>query len=491
MENATRTLTEAHAGRPKDWDEVFRSLDYDREPERGRPLLRGLCFEVREVPGKPRTLRFTGSDETEDRHGDVISVDGWDLAHFQRNPVFLWTHDYLAPPVGKAVGVQVRDGKLEFDIEFADRDTFEFADTVFRLYKGGFLRATSVGFMPHEWVTEDLDEDGNAVGAEVTKPAVRKRRRYTKQELLELSAVPVPANPNATIQESLNRAVKRGVITAREAVHFERQAAEPKMAIPFKHYPLDPEDAEWDGPAEIAGAEVDDLRLIAAWFDAGAPDVKTSYKLPHHRAGNKNTVWNGVRAAMGALLGARGGVDIPDADRRGVYDHLASHYEEFEKEPPEFRQYSEEEMAKLADDGLITNPYEERKDPRSGGNAKHLEPLLQEVAGQLVAIAERIRAALEDEEPGDMPEGQAGGDGASLRSVAEDVRGLRTEIQALAAQLNVLRGTVALGPSAVPDDGLYGQLLGMGREIRGALGVAPVMAGAAGASAMGAIREEG
>jgi hypothetical protein len=40
---------------------------------------------------------------------------------------------------------------------------------------------------------------------------------------------------------------------------------------------------------------------------------------------------------MAALLGARGGVQIPDADRRGVYAHLERHYRQFDKEPPELR----------------------------------------------------------------------------------------------------------------------------------------------------------
>jgi len=35
-----------------------------------------------------------------------------------------------------------------------------------------------------------------------------------------------------------------------------------------------------------------------------------------------------------ALLGARGGVDIPSGDKRAVYNHLAAHYKEFDKVPP-------------------------------------------------------------------------------------------------------------------------------------------------------------
>jgi hypothetical protein len=55
---------------------------------------------------------------------------------------------------------------------------------------------------------------------------------------------------------------------------------------------------------------------------------------PHHRA-DGTLVWNGVAAAMTRLL--HPATDIPDTDRRGVYNHLAAHYRQFDKEPPEFR----------------------------------------------------------------------------------------------------------------------------------------------------------
>jgi hypothetical protein len=54
----------------------------------------------------------------------------------------------------------------------------------------------------------------------------------------------------------------------------------------------------------------------------------------------------GVQAAMSALLGGRGGVDMPDDERRGVYNHLAKHYREFDKEPPEFRAVNAETIRK-------------------------------------------------------------------------------------------------------------------------------------------------
>jgi len=108
-----------------------------------------------------------------------------------------------------------------------------------------------------------------------------------------------------------------------------------KAAIPYRQTPKAPEDDPWDGPAEVAAADVSDLRIMCAWYDAENPDLKSSYKLPHHRAGGEHAVvWRGVAAAMAALLGSRGGVDIPEADVPAVYRHLARHYDEFGREAP-------------------------------------------------------------------------------------------------------------------------------------------------------------
>lgn len=110
-----------------------------------------------------------------------------------------------------------------------------------------------------------------------------------------------------------------------------------RKAIPYKDLGMAGEDSPWNGPKEIAAAEVEDLRVMAAWVDPEDKDNKSGYKLPHHRNSDKKAVWRGVKAAMGALLGARGGVDIPSADRRSVYNHLSKHYDEFEKDAPSFR----------------------------------------------------------------------------------------------------------------------------------------------------------
>jgi len=75
------------------------------------------------------------------------------------------------------------------------------------------------------------------------------------------------------------------------------------------------------------------------WYDGKKPEDFGSYKLPHHRVIDSQlvVVWSGCHAAMGALHGAREGVDIPEDEQQGCHNHLAKHYAMFGEEPPEMK----------------------------------------------------------------------------------------------------------------------------------------------------------
>ena len=139
------------------------------------------------VPGATRTRRFVFSDSTVDHSNDSIEAAGWLLDTFRANPVALFAHDSSALPIGRAANVSVQNKKLVGDIEFADADTYPFADTVFRLVSGGFLKAVSVGFKPKKWkLTSDTNRP---YGID-----------FKQQELLEISVCPIPANPSCLIE---------------------------------------------------------------------------------------------------------------------------------------------------------------------------------------------------------------------------------------------------------------------------------------------------
>jgi len=41
-----------------------------------------------------------------DRHGESVSVDGWNIDNFKKNPVLLWAHDHSVPAVGEVVRIE-------------------------------------------------------------------------------------------------------------------------------------------------------------------------------------------------------------------------------------------------------------------------------------------------------------------------------------------------------------------------------------------------
>ena len=174
-------------------------------------IRKNLDFEIKQV-GDPeeRVLEFVGSTADVDRYGDIIEVAGWDYRNYMAkgHGPFLWAHNYDAPPVGKTIEVSKEEKGLVFRVYFPTPEEYgegfpkhiPSPDTVYRLYLGGFLKATSVGFRDLE--REPLsDKDGKQTGW-----------RFKSQELYELSAVPVPANPQALVL-----AVQKGVVSPEEA----------------------------------------------------------------------------------------------------------------------------------------------------------------------------------------------------------------------------------------------------------------------------------
>jgi len=103
--------------------------------------------------------------------------------------------------------------------------------------------------------------------------------------------------------------------------------------------------APFDEQTEVEKAGINDLEKMSAWYDSNNPDIKSSYKLIHHKAGGEFKVnWNGVKQAMKVLLSMKAGSDISYYDKKGVYDHLFGHYNQFSQPTPELREYSVEEL---------------------------------------------------------------------------------------------------------------------------------------------------
>lgn len=118
-----------------------------------------------------------------DRAGDKMLMRGLDLTNFHKNPQFLWQHGLTNQPVhtlGKIIDHHITDDALYVLAEYADAETYEFAEQIMKLDKAGYLPANSIGFHPIEW---EKNTDGGFT--------------FTKWELVEVSKVELPMNPNA------------------------------------------------------------------------------------------------------------------------------------------------------------------------------------------------------------------------------------------------------------------------------------------------------
>lgn len=132
----------------------------------------------------PDCLTMIASDATLDRYDEVIAAEGWRLENYRRNPVIQNSHqtEDILHTIGRAERTWVEAGALMQVWRFASAAN-PVAKVARDLYRGGFLNAASVGFIPVRW-----EPGSEAAGC---------RRRFVEQELIEVSAVAIPANPNA------------------------------------------------------------------------------------------------------------------------------------------------------------------------------------------------------------------------------------------------------------------------------------------------------
>jgi len=133
-----------------------------------------------------------------DRDNEVILVDGWDSKNWEKNPVILANHSYtIESIIGKGIKFYTQDGKKRLKGVFSKSNPL--GELAMKLYKEGMLNTVSVGFIPRQ----------------------RNEQNYKiieKAELLEVSFVAVPANPNATRIDGklFDEAVSKGLIIKSE-----------------------------------------------------------------------------------------------------------------------------------------------------------------------------------------------------------------------------------------------------------------------------------
>ena len=187
--------------------------------------------EVRKDEAGARKMTFVASDGTRDSAGTVLNVNGWKLERFNNNGIIGYQHkvygswdgtDNPDNVIGKGYAY-VKDGKLMVDVEFEPAEINELAEKIYQKLLFGSLKAVSVGFRPigrGQWGKDNESIDGK-----------NPTYYYAGQELLEISVVNIPSNPNALKKgiEGMEEELKQLRAEAQEEIQEqEEQNKEPE-----------------------------------------------------------------------------------------------------------------------------------------------------------------------------------------------------------------------------------------------------------------------
>lgn len=191
-------------------------------------------LEIKAVDEGKRTIRGVATTPSVDRVGDIIDPLG---VKFNNPMPFLWQHKHDAPIGTVKFEKPTKDG-INFEAELPEiaeegtlRDRIEEA---WQTIKAKLVRAVSIGFRPVEY---SFMENGGI--------------RYSEVDCYELSAVTIPANPDA-------------LIAAVKSIDAELRAAE---GVPEPEIPANP------GDAAATGKSVRVVRLADPARDGAKPFI--------------------------------------------------------------------------------------------------------------------------------------------------------------------------------------------------------------------------
>ena len=218
----TSTLEEARWGALSGFGLDKPSGDLRKDLFDNKRVLIQRGVNVRSVTAEPDmgdgVYQFIASTDGIKRDGNIVMNSGWHFDNFKRNPAFIWCHDYRALPIGQHLKWEVSGvgdaSVLRIWSQFCSEELNPFAQRVRKMYDAGFLRAVSIGWSPIKWEWMQSEDDGDIEGI-----------RFIESDLLEVSAVPVPSDPDAIIE-----AIHRNIISSEDMERMVEYGALPKIS---------------------------------------------------------------------------------------------------------------------------------------------------------------------------------------------------------------------------------------------------------------------
>lgn len=340
-------------------------------------------------PGTPIT--FTAATLGTKRDGLDLAGLPWALGNYRANPVVLYSHDYSGrPPIGRAE-VTEADGVLTASIVFDQGDAF--ARDIERKYRDGYMSAVSIGW-------DDTDAKGVPARASGSKPAAH--------ELLDISAVNVPGDPQALI--------------ARQAAAMRAYVAELEAGAS--------EDVTTADVTTVTEADVTaDVELTDEILDAIAERVAERMAADDDNAGDvEGEDGGGIAARMVAIMDPS--ANDPDAERKRKYNALKPAYARLGWTMPEWVDVAE---LRIMDDDVWRGLFVSGELARAGKelSAANMTELAESIAA-IEAGTKRLRSLVD----------RVAGKGAGEPKAGEAERAFDTDDDPLAALLNEVRLTL-------------------------------------------------
>ena len=134
-------------------------------------------IELKADEDKDWMFDVVATTEDTDRDNEVIKVNWWDTKNWEKSPVILANHSYIIENIiWKGIKFYTSNGVKRMKWVFSKSNPLWILAR--NLYNEGMLKTVSVGFIP-------------------TKRNEQDHKIIEKAELLEVSFVAVPCNPNA------------------------------------------------------------------------------------------------------------------------------------------------------------------------------------------------------------------------------------------------------------------------------------------------------
>jgi phage head maturation protease len=246
-------------------------------------------------------------------------MSGANLQNYLNNPVILANHSYVYDEkptvIGRALNVTIQGSQMIFKIQFAETDN---GKDWFYLYANKYMNASSIGFIPIKY-----------------KPNDQGGYDFTEWELLELSLVAVPCNPNA-----IQRAFDDGKISKAFFDAINKNNEE-----------------------DIENMKVEDVQaLIDKAVEAKASDIKKNYETDLSEKTKTIETLNSEIKSLKDQLTEKAGATLSAKSKeviKSVCDGLKDHAATLEKmccdtsdggndpNDDEAKDYSEEEIQKM------------------------------------------------------------------------------------------------------------------------------------------------